>query len=82
MRVAWAPLHWKIFIFAALGIFMDGYDFFIVAAALPLIQAVRGIRRRRCSDSIGAAATVGAVCRRRACSGATPTCGGVARWRC
>ncbi|MBV8153746.1 MAG: MFS transporter [Candidatus Eremiobacteraeota bacterium] len=54
------PLHWKIFIFAALGIFMDGYDFFIIAAALPLIQeywhpepAMLGL--------IGAAATVGAV---------------------
>jgi MFS family permease len=54
------PLHWKIFIFAALGIFMDGYDFFIVAAALPLIQqywhpapALLGL--------VGAAATVGAV---------------------
>jgi len=54
------PLHWKIFIFAALGIFMDGYDFFIIAAALPLIQeywnpspALLGL--------IGAAATVGAV---------------------
>lgn len=53
-------LHWKVFIFAALGIFMDGYDFFIIAAALPLIQeywhpapAVLGL--------IGAAATVGAV---------------------
>jgi MFS family permease len=54
------PLHWKIFIFAALGIFMDGYDFFIVAAALPLIAefwhpspAMLGL--------IGASATVGAV---------------------
>jgi MFS family permease len=54
------PLHWKIFVFAALGIFMDGYDFFIVAAALPLIQeywqpapALLGL--------VGAAATVGAV---------------------
>lgn len=53
-------LHWKVFVFAALGIFMDGYDFFIIAAALPLIQeywhpapAVLGL--------IGAAATVGAV---------------------
>lgn len=53
-------LHWMVFIFAALGIFMDGYDFFIIAAALPLIQqywhpepAVLGL--------IGAAATVGAV---------------------
>src|SRR5579863_4299100 len=53
-------LHWKVFIFAALGIFMDGYDFFIIAAALPLIQAywhpepaILGL--------IGAAATVGAV---------------------
>lgn len=53
-------LHWKVLIFAALGIFMDGYDFFIIAAALPLIQqywhpspAILG--------SIGAAATVGAV---------------------
>ncbi|HEY1975950.1 MAG TPA: MFS transporter [Candidatus Baltobacteraceae bacterium] len=53
-------LHWKVFIFAALGIFMDGYDFFIIAAALPLIQeywhpepAMLGL--------IGAAATVGAV---------------------
>jgi len=54
------PLHWKVFIFAALGIFMDGYDFFIIAAALPLIDqywhpapAMLGL--------IGAAATVGAV---------------------
>jgi MFS family permease len=54
------PLQWKIFVFAALGIFMDGYDFFIVAAALPLIDnqfhpapAVLGL--------VGAAATLGAV---------------------
>ena len=53
-------LHWKVFVFAALGIFMDGYDFFIIAAALPVIQqywhpspAMLGL--------IGAAATVGAV---------------------
>src|SRR5579862_225852 len=54
------PLHWKIFIFAALGIFMDGYDFFIIAAALPLIQAYWNPEPAMLG-LIGAAATVGAV---------------------
>jgi MFS family permease len=55
-----SSLHWKVFTFAALGIFMDGYDFFIIAAALPLIDqywhpspVMLGL--------IGAGATVGAV---------------------
>jgi MFS family permease len=55
-----SPLHWKVFVFAALGIFMDGYDFFIVAAALPLIQAYWHPSPVQ-MGSIGAAATVGAV---------------------
>jgi MFS family permease len=55
-----APLHWKIFIFAALGIFMDGYDFFIIAAALPLVQEYWHPSPVMLG-AIGAAATVGAV---------------------
>ncbi len=55
-----SPLHWKVFIFAALGIFMDGYDFFIVAAALPLIE-VYWHPAPALLGAIGAAATVGAV---------------------
>jgi MFS family permease len=54
------PLHWKIFVFAALGIFMDGYDFFIVAAALPLI-AQYWHPAPALLGAVGAAATVGAV---------------------
>ncbi|HZY98669.1 MAG TPA: MFS transporter [Candidatus Baltobacteraceae bacterium] len=53
-------LHWRVFIFAALGIFMDGYDFFIIAAALPLIQEYWH-PAPVLLGSIGAAATVGAV---------------------
>ena len=53
-------LHWKVFIFAALGIFMDGYDFFIIAAALPLIQEYWH-PSPVLLGSIGAAATLGAV---------------------
>ncbi|MBV8489212.1 MAG: MFS transporter [Candidatus Eremiobacteraeota bacterium] len=55
-----SPLHWKVFVFAAMGIFMDGYDFFIVAAALPLIQQAWHPGPAQLGG-IGAAATVGAI---------------------
>jgi MFS family permease len=54
------PIHWKIFGFAALGIFIDGYDFFIIAAALPLINNVWN-PAPEITGLIGASATVGAV---------------------
>lgn len=54
------PLQWKIFAFAAMGIFIDGYDFFIIATALPVIAAVWN-PSPALIGLIGASATIGAV---------------------
>jgi MFS family permease len=32
------PTHWKIWLLSAMGIFLDGYDLFIIGIALPLVQ--------------------------------------------
>jgi hypothetical protein len=31
------PMHWKIWWLSAMGVFLDGFDLFIIAAALPII---------------------------------------------
>lgn len=31
-------LHWKVWFLSAMGIFLDGFDLFIIAVALPLVQ--------------------------------------------
>ncbi len=53
-------LHWKVWFLSAMGIFLDGFDLFIIAVALPLIQkefspgpALLGL--------IGAAAPLGCI---------------------
>ncbi|MBN2734667.1 MAG: MFS transporter [Methanomicrobiaceae archaeon] len=33
------PLHWKIWLLSSMGIFLDGFDLFIISIALPLIIA-------------------------------------------
>lgn len=33
-----SPLHWKLWLLSAMGIFLDGFDLFIIAVALPLIE--------------------------------------------
>ena len=55
-----SSLHWKIFVFAAMGVFIDGYDFFIIAAALPVINYVWQ-PSTSVVGLIGASATVGAI---------------------
>jgi len=54
------PLHWKIWSLSAMGIFLDGFDLFIIGVALPIIvmdmnpsPAMQGL--------IAAAAVVGAM---------------------
>lgn len=54
------PMHWKIWFLSAMGIFLDGFDLFIIGIALPLIildfqpdPYVTGL--------IGAAAVIGAI---------------------
>ena len=59
-EAAMGPVQWQIFIFAALGIFIDGYDFFIIAAALPLIN-MQWHPSAPVLGLIAASATVGAV---------------------
>jgi MFS family permease len=31
------PIHWRIWLLSAMGIFLDGFDLFIIAIAMPLI---------------------------------------------
>ncbi len=57
---ALSPLHWKIWGLSAMGIFLDGFDLFIIGVALPIIvkdmhpsPAMQGL--------IAAAAVVGAM---------------------
>lgn len=54
------PLHWKIWSLSAMGVFLDGFDLFIIGVAMPIIvkdmapsPAMQGL--------IGAAAVVGAM---------------------
>ena len=32
-----SALHWKVWFLSAMGVFLDGFDLFIIAVALPLI---------------------------------------------
>jgi hypothetical protein len=34
---ALTPMHWKIWWLSAMGVFLDGFDLFIIAVALPII---------------------------------------------
>lgn len=34
---ALTPTHWKIWWLSAMGVFLDGFDLFIIAVALPII---------------------------------------------
>jgi MFS family permease len=59
-RAVMSPLHRRIWLFAALGVMLDGFDFFIIGVANPLIAAdfeisaaVKGL--------VSAAAIVGAI---------------------
>jgi MFS family permease len=54
------PIHWRIWFLSAMGVFLDGFDLFIVAVAMPLIvtslspsPAMQGL--------IGASTVVGAI---------------------
>lgn len=54
------PTHWRIWFLSAMGVFLDGFDLFIVAVAMPLIvanlspsPAMQGL--------IGASAVLGAI---------------------
>jgi MFS transporter, putative metabolite transport protein len=54
------PTHWRIWLLSAMGVFLDGFDLFIVAVAMPLIvtslspsPAMQGL--------IGASAVLGAI---------------------
>ncbi|MDR3623917.1 MAG: MFS transporter [Chlamydiales bacterium] len=31
------PIHWKVWLLSAMGIFLDGYDLFVISIAMPLI---------------------------------------------
>src|SRR5262249_34004605 len=54
------PTHWKIWFLSAMGVFLDGFDLFIIAVALPLIAAA--FKPDAATQGlIGAAAPLGAV---------------------
>ncbi|MBN1432109.1 MAG: MFS transporter [Methanomicrobiaceae archaeon] len=54
------PLHWKIWFLSSMGIFLDGFDLFVISIALPLVitQFSPGPVM---TGMIGAAAVIGAV---------------------
>jgi MFS family permease len=54
------PIHWKIWFLSAMGIFLDGYDLFIIGVAMPIIIKVFGVRPGMVG-AIGASAVVGAM---------------------
>jgi MFS transporter, putative metabolite transport protein len=54
------PTHWRIWLLSAMGIFLDGFDLFIIAIALPLIVQHLGPTPVM-QGLIGAAATLGAI---------------------
>lgn len=54
------PLHWKIWFLSSMGIFLDGFDLFIISIALPLIIA-QFSPDPVMTGMIGAAAVIGAV---------------------
>src|SRR5688572_1102253 len=54
------PAHWKIWFLCAMGIFLDGFDLFVIAVALPLIAQDLGPSKWMLG-MIGAAAPLGAM---------------------
>ena len=54
------PVHWKIWWLSAMGIFLDGFDLFIIGVALPLIMKTFPTSPH-VVGMIGAAAVLGAV---------------------
>ena len=57
---ALTPMHWKIWWLSAMGVFLDGFDLFIIAVAMPIIVMDLGVSPLM-EGSIGAAALVGAM---------------------
>jgi len=54
------PLHWKIWALSAMGVFLDGFDLFIIGVAMPII--VKDMHPSpELQGLIGAAAVVGAM---------------------
>lgn len=54
------PTHWRIWILSAMGIFLDGFDLFIISIALPLI--IRDLSPSPVLiGAIGSAAVIGAI---------------------
>ncbi|MDD4013804.1 MAG: MFS transporter, partial [Candidatus Omnitrophica bacterium] len=54
------PLHWKIWWLSAMGIFLDGFDLFIIGVAMPLIISMFSPPAHMVG-LIGASALLGAV---------------------
>ncbi len=54
------PIHWRIWFLSAMGIFLDGFDLFIIGVAMPLITLTFKATPQ-VVGLIGAAALIGAV---------------------
>jgi MFS family permease len=54
------PLHWKIWSLSAMGVFLDGFDLFIIGIALPLI-VVQYHPSNNAVGLVAAAASLGAI---------------------
>lgn len=52
--------HWKVWFLSAMGVFLDGFDLFIIGVALPLIAHSMGITKEW-MGLVGAAAPLGAM---------------------
>ncbi len=52
--------HWKIWFLSAMGVFLDGFDLFIIGVALPLISHQMGMTKTMLG-LVGAAAPLGAM---------------------
>lgn len=52
--------HWKVWFLSAMGVFLDGFDLFIIGVALPLIVHSMGITKEWIG-LVGAAAPLGAM---------------------
>ncbi len=53
-------LHWRVWFLSAMGIFLDGFDLFIIAVALPLL-ALQFSARPAMLGLVGAAAPLGCI---------------------
>ncbi|MCL5972760.1 MAG: MFS transporter [Firmicutes bacterium] len=52
--------HWKVWFLSAMGVFLDGFDLFIIGVALPLIAQSMGVSKSWIG-LVGAAAPLGAM---------------------